>query len=184
MRHISKTGRWQHFAWAVLLAAAAAGPVVHPSPARAAGGADLPAAEAALSAGDYDRAVSILEAAPAGSARHHYLLGMALFERTRREVLAEREKGGLAPDRLNPPQAKGYQGALGHFEQVVALDPQGADAPEASFQAALLHDYGYLQRLTVTLDKYREVMRLYPGTDAAEKARLRVEGREELFKMH
>ena len=170
----------------VFLAAALLAAAAPSSPARAASSENLAPAAVAVTQLDFDRAVTLLRAVPVeggGSPRYHYLFGVALFGKTEEAVLTAREAGQKA-DALTPAQAESYREALAHLEKAIALDPGGADTADARFRAALLTDYGYLQRLGQTMDKYREVMKLHPGTEAAEKARLRVEGREGLFKIH
>jgi len=146
---------------------------------------DIAAAREAIEKQEYDAAISRLSALSGEvteTAAFHYLLGLAVFRKTEAAVGDQRNARELGVDKLTEGQAAAYREALDHFRKVVAIDPRGPDTPEAHYLAALLLDYGYLQRFGQFYPEYRKVVDSYPDTEAARKAREKLDYHDQLFK--
>jgi len=68
-----------------------------------------------------------------------------------------------------------YEEAAAAFRSVLERYPSSIEASESMFMLGLINDHPHLNNFGRALETYRRTMQEYPGTSAAQKARLRAE---------
>lgn len=157
-------------------------------PAAAEETGSLAVARKAIEEGRGEEAIRLLRSrleANGGNAEDsegRYLLGLALFKHMTVELERLRAQAAQGPGVLVPEQAAALRECLAHLTKAVELSPKAKFAADAAFLAARVQDWGYLNRFEAARKSYAEVLKSYPGTDAADQAAKRLEYWDNLWK--